>query len=273
MANNNHSLYPTTQHANAAAYASDFFSRQEGVEAVLLTCSCARGKAVPASCVDISVLVRPGTDQRQLEMAWAGHSEGSSVVSALAAHGKYAHIDIEVTDGLFTEGYHGPCSGPDEFELEIGNLLHYSAPIFERGPRFRELKKEWLPYYSSQLRERRLASVKKYCLNNIDHIAPYVERKLYFQAFRRLYNPSGEFLQALFIHRRKYPIAYDKWIREQLEEILGLPELYPRFVSLLSVKHFESDELREKAEILHDMLSKYCVEGKPSSPSDAGDGR
>ena len=195
------------------------------MDAVLLTCSCARGKAVPASCVDISVLLRPQTDRahrEQLAGAWSKHSEGSPVVAALAAHGKYAHIDLDMTDGAFREGYHGWCSGPDEFELEIGNLLHYSVPLFEKGSRLLELKEAWLPYYSSELRNRRLAMVGEYCLNNIDHVAPYVERQLYFQAFRRLYNAAGEFLQALFIARRTYPIAYDKWIKEQLEEILGL---------------------------------------------------
>ncbi|HIJ64643.1 MAG TPA: hypothetical protein HPP77_01725 [Candidatus Hydrogenedentes bacterium] len=170
-----------------------------------------------------------------------------------------------MTDGNFQEGYHGWCSGPDEFELEIGNLLQYSVPLYENGSRLAELKNSWLPYYSSELRKRRLAMAAKYCLNNIEHVAPFVERQLFFQAFRRLYNAAGEFLQTLFIARRKYPIAYDKWIREQLVEILGLPDLYPRFVNLLSIKDFESSEIRDKADALHDMFDEYCMKEIPSN--------
>ena len=130
----NSSLYPTRQHEDAARYVTDFFSKQERVDAVLLTCSCARGKAVPGSCVDISVLLQPHTDQatrEQLASAWSKHSEGSPVLAALAAHGKYAHVDLDMTEGDFREGYHGWCSGPDEFELEIGNLLQYSVPLYD----------------------------------------------------------------------------------------------------------------------------------------------
>ena len=51
-------------------------------------------------------------------------------------------------------------------------------------------------------------------------------RRLYFQPFDRQYNAYREVLQAMFITWRAYPIAYNKWIREQVEEILGLPELH-----------------------------------------------
>ncbi len=60
-----------------------------------------------------------------------------------------------------------------------------------------------------------------------------VDRGLYFQAFDRLYNAHQEFLQALFISRRTYPIVYNKWIHEQIVDILHLPELYEsiKFIS------------------------------------------
>ncbi len=257
-------LFPTPQHEEAAQYATEFFSTQERVDAVLLTCSCARGKAAPASCVDLSILLPPETDRaarEQLAHAWTEHSEGSPVLAALAAHGKYAQVDIDLTSGVFQEGYHGWCSGPDEFELEVGNLLQYSVPLREGNARLTELREAWLPYYNPETRDRRLAMVSKYCLNNIDHVAPYVDRQLHFQAFRRLYNAAGEVLQALFIARGVYPIAYDKWIKEQLVEILELPGLYPRFADLLSLRPFENDEMTDKAEALRGMLDEYCAAG------------
>ncbi len=99
--------------------------------------------------------------------------------------------------------------------------------------------------------------VLRYCFNNLDHIPPYVDRGLYFQSFNRLYDAFGEFLQALFIARRKYPIAYDKWIREQVEEILELPDLYPHLPRLLEIQHFESTQIAAKAEDLRGLVKQY----------------
>ena len=58
----------------------------------------------------------------------------------------------------------------------------------------------------------------------------------------------------MFIARRIYPIAYDKWVREQVVEILQLPDLYPQFVHLLEVDHLESDELIHKAETIENWI-------------------
>jgi len=85
-----------------------------------------------------------------------------------------------------------------------------------------------------------------------------VKRELHFQAFKRFYNALGEFLQVLFISKRVYPIAYDKWTKEQVVEILGLPEVYQTLVDLMTMRHFESDELIGKALSLEEMLRRYC---------------
>ena len=100
--------------------------------------------------------------------------------------------------------------------------------------------------------------VRRYCLNNLQHIPTYVERGLYFQSFDRLYNAYREFLQALFIARRTYPIAYNKWIREQIVDILGLPQLYPQLTHLFEIKRFESDELAQKGQEVERLLAEYA---------------
>ncbi len=97
-----------------------------------------------------------------------------------------------------------------------------------------------------------------FCLNNLHHIPLYIERGLYFQSFDRLYNAYLEFLQALFIARRTYPIAYNKWIHEQVVEILDLPELYEQLPRLFEIKQFESGEIADKAKTLEDLLEKYA---------------
>ena len=254
--------YPSAEYDQAARAVVDFFS-EKVVDAVILTCSCARGKASRDSCLDISILLplENFTARRDaLESQWDQFYESEEIFGHLHRVGKYSHVDLDFTDGHFQPQDWGWIGGPDNFELEIGNVLVYSVPLLEQTDRFRKLKVLWLPYYSDQLRQERLAQARKYCLNNLDHIPLYVERRLYFQAFQRLYHALQEFLQALFISHRVYPLAYDKWIREQIEEILGMPELYRQFVSLLEIAHFESHEIALKARQLEYLFYKYVLE-------------
>ena len=97
-----------------------------------------------------------------------------------------------------------------------------------------------------------------FCLNNLHHIPLYIERGLYFQSFDRLYNAYQEFLQALFISRRVYPIAYNKWIREQFEELLNEPALYEQLTHLFEIKHLESAEIADKAKEVEALLDQYA---------------
>jgi hypothetical protein len=149
-------------------------------------------------------------------------------------------------------------NAPDDFEVGIGNILVYSVPLWQRGDYLARLKRQWLPYYDEALRRQRLTMVRHYCLNNLHHIPLYIERGLYFQSFDRLYNAYREFLQALFIARRTYPLAYNKWIREQVEEILGLPELYAELAHLFEIRRFESAEIAEKATLVEQLLEEYA---------------
>lgn len=126
--------------------------------------------------------------------------------------------------------------------------------------RLRSFRPRWLPYYDEELRWTRLQECMKFGINNLDHVPSAVERRLYFHAFDRLYHSFAEFLQGLFIARRVYPIAYKKWIREQIEGILGLPQLYEELVSLLSISNLESDELVTKSFRLRNLFDEYVAE-------------
>lgn len=260
--------YPTTQHAAAAEAVVDIFSHHSAVDAVLLMGSCARGKASPDSCLDILVLVRPkalASQRRELEALWNKRYTSLPIFQELLAVGSFSHVDLELIDGVFSEPPHGWTSGADSFELEIGNILAYSTALWERGgPRagyYRELQAVWLPYYNETLRRDRLAMVLRYCRNNLAHIPLYAPRELYFQCFKRFYNAFEEFLQALFISRSTYPIAYDKWVKEGVAEILNLPELYARLPRLFELGNFESGEIVEKGRQLENLIRDYIEEG------------
>lgn len=180
------------------------------------------------------------------------------VFQKLAAVGKYAHVDLEFSDGNFVPTPHGWTNGYDEFELVIGNYLVYSIPLYQKSNYFQVLKAQWLPYYDETLRRNRLSMVRKYCLNNLDHIPLYIECGLHFQCFNRFYDAFREFLQALFIARRTYPIAYDKWIQEQIVKILGLPKLYEQLLHLFEIRNFESSEILDKANTLRRLLNEHA---------------
>jgi len=255
--------YPTRQHEQAAEAIVAAFSQHPDVEAVILMGSCARGRASPDSCVDIMIMVLPqvlAEKRAALEGFWTDLYQGDPVFETLRHVGKYSHVDLLLVDGRFEPQPREWTGGPDEFELEIGNTLVYSAALWERGDYVRRLKELWLPYYGEDLRRERLAMVRRCCFNNLDHIPPFVERGLYFQSFNRFYDAFREFLQALFISHRTYPIAYDKWIREQVEEILGLPDLYQQLPRLLEIEHFESQEIAQKAEELRHLWQTYVGE-------------
>ncbi|HEX3018913.1 MAG TPA: hypothetical protein VHP36_01360 [Chitinispirillaceae bacterium] len=255
--------YPTEAHKQAALEITSFFSENKYVKAVLLTCSCARGKASKDSCLDIAILFQPQlqiNQRKEMEESWYKEYEGNPLYRELIKTGKYSHVDLEFIDGDFKDGNHNWTSGPDDFELQIGNFLAYSIPLFKRDTYYDDLKSEWLPFYNENKRKERLEMVSKYCLNNLHHIPLYVQRQLYFQAFNRLYHAIGEFLQALFISKRIYPIAYDKWIKEQLNDILKMPELYFELVKMMEYGNFESSEHKQKAEKLESLLNSYCME-------------
>jgi len=254
--------YPGVYHQKAAEKFAAFFRNRPGVEAILLVNSCARAKASPDSCLDLAVILTPQAFKQSraiFENDWEAFHQSEPAFAELEKSGLYANIEPYFCDGSFRPSQHGYISGPDEFELEIGNLLAYSFPLWQGSDRLEALRKEWLPYYSEALRAERLNMVRYYCLNNLNHIGPYARRGLYFQCFNRFYDAYREFLQALFIAQRIYPIAYDKWIREQIVEILGLPYLYEILPHLFEIQHFESLEIVEKAQILRKLVEEYTI--------------
>ena len=251
--------YPTPAHAAAAQAIVERFADE--VDGVLLLNSCARGKASPDSCLDIGLLLRPeryAANSALLEQTWERWHAQTAVFRQLEAAGHFAEIHLDVFNGVYAPAERSWTGGPDAFEMEIGNGLVYAHPLWQNDGYWDELRARWLPYYSDELRAERLAMVRKFCLNNLDHIPLYSARGLHFQCLDRLYNAHREFLQALFISRRIYPIAYDKWIHEQVVEILGLPELYEQLTALFQIRNLQSSEIVEKSEHLRQLLNVYA---------------
>jgi hypothetical protein len=250
--------FPTAEHEKAAQSLTEFFSAKKGVEAVLLVNSCARGQASRHSCLDIAVLLKPELlpmKARALYGEWKKFQTEDDACIALRASGRDTAVHLDFVDGTFVPDRREDVGEPDSFEIEIGNLIAYSAPLWLGSNYYSRLRQKWLPYYSDSLRKERLEKTLNYCLGDLDHVPLYVDRGLYFQALERLHLAFKEFLQVLFISRRVYPVAYNKWIREQISDMLGMPELYSHLTGLFEIRSLESNELIEKAQKLKNMLS------------------
>jgi hypothetical protein len=98
------------------------------------------------------------------------------------------------------------------------------------------------------------------CNYDLDHISFFIRRELYFQAFDILYKAFQEYLQSLFISNKTYPIAYNKWIKEQVVKWLNKPDLYPKLPLILSVSNIEGNEINEKAKMLRKLLNNVSNE-------------
>jgi hypothetical protein len=249
-------VFPTALHRQAAETAARFFAGRVQVDSVLVTNSIARGVAVPESDLDMNVLLGETAAQPQadaLQAEWDAFKAGDPTLQAFEAGGTFMHVHLDVTLGQFTPEVWDDGGGPDFFEIGIGNLLR-GAPLGEPGGHFLQLRQHWLPYYEEDLRRQRLAMVRAACRYDLDFIPFYTARGLVFQAFDRLYRAHQEFLQALFIARRVYPIAYNKWIREQVAGWLGLPDLYDQLPGILALPALEPDALNDHAQRLGALL-------------------
>src|SRR5215471_6794318 len=252
--------FPTAHHREVADLAGDFFSSHSCVDTILVVNSCARGRAVAGSDLDMAVLVTetaPSQEVQSLTQKWGQFMATQPMVHRFRSTGRFTQVHVDIFDGRVTPTVWDDGGGPDSFEIEIGNRVAYAAPLGEAGAYFRQLQSQWLPYYEEQLRLSRLAMVREACARDLDAVPFFLGRGLCFQAFDRLYKAFQEFLQALFLARHTYPLAYNKWIREQVAEWLSLPDLYEELPPILSVRRIEGAELADNADALRVLLERW----------------
>jgi len=253
--------FPTKLHQDSAELIKDYFLAISNVDTVLVVNSCARGKAAPESDLDFAILVKPGTaaaEIKSIEHSWRIYSEKQPTFLKYKQSSQFAHLHLDIIDGNYKPTNIEKGEPIDYFEIEIGNQICYSAPMDNTGPYFQELQNKWLPYYNEELRLQRLQTTKDACSYDLDHIPFFIKRELYFQAFDILCKAFQEYLQVLFIANKTYPIAYNKWIKEQVVKWLNKPDLYPKLSPILSISNIESNEINEKAKVLRKLLNNLA---------------
>jgi predicted nucleotidyltransferase len=250
--------FPTALHREAANVVKSYFSPISAVDTVLIVNSCARGQAVAESDLDLAILVKPLTtaaEIKKLEAAWFTYLKTEPTILRYTQSGPFAHLHVDIVDGKYIPAVIETGEPIDYFEIEIGNQVCYSVPMEKAGSYFKELQNKWLPYYNDELRLQRLEMTRKACEYDLEHIAVFMKRELYFQSFEILYKAFQEYLQALFIAGKMYPIAYNKWIKEQVVNWLGEPALYSKLSRVISVSNIESNEIYDKARMLRTLLN------------------
>lgn len=253
-------LFPTEVHRAAAESIVARFGSMPGVQAALLVNSLARGMGTPQSDLDMVMLVDPdATEINTLQVEWERFYSADAATQELRRLGRFTAVHLDWVTGVYTPTVWDDGGGPDGFELEVGNHVAYSVPLLCNGMQYEDMRATWLPYYDANLHGQRLAMVRDACRYDLDSVPFYVNRQLYFQAFDRLYKAYQEFLQALFIARRVYPLAYNKWIRLQVAEWLGLPELYAQLPGILEIDRLEREELVGKAQFVGQLLEDWTA--------------
>ncbi|HEY0477652.1 MAG TPA: DUF4037 domain-containing protein [Kofleriaceae bacterium] len=248
--------FPSDLHAAAAQASVEFLSALDGVEAITLVGSSAR--RADANDLDLSVLVSEPKVGEAVVESFSAFAFASADVRRLSAAGPFMEVDVGWYTGAFAPGLRGWTTGPDDFELAIGNELAYSTPLWLGNGRFDDLRTAWLPYYDDDVRRTRLAAARMYAINDLEHVAVMLKRDERFHAFHRLYLAFQGFLQAVFIARRTYPISYDKWIGEQVLGLLRLPDLWSELPGILGIDRLEPGRLAASASRLRQLLDEHA---------------
>ena len=90
--------YPTAAHARAADEVVAFFAADVRTDAVLLTNSCARGKATTDSCLDMKVVAREPDD---LWGSWESYAAASAAIAELGRAGRFSDLHLDVIAGRY----------------------------------------------------------------------------------------------------------------------------------------------------------------------------
>ena len=259
--------FPSEDYRTTLAKMVGYFRDYPGVYAVVLTGSLTRGKAVEGSCIDLSVFL----DKKHFRLLASTVNSRIEAYSRLSGQICYyegeieggiefgdVRVDVGFTDGSFNCDHEYSFDiVRDDLETTIGNLLVYSVPLYQKGKKFQRLKQKYLPFYDDNLREIRLKGTAEEFDYKIWKTKWLAGRGEFFAALDALLEAQRIFLQHLFIRERKYPIDYVKWLREQCDRILAMPQLYQELTDIISNIELTKKGIFERSELLEKLFKRY----------------
>jgi predicted nucleotidyltransferase len=262
-----HLKYPHEGYKKVLVGLVEYFKKYPGVYAIVLTGSLARGKAVKGSCIDLCIFL----SKRQFDALPSTIASRTKAYARLKGQICYyegeveggimfedVRVDISFSDGKFNPSYDNSFDiTRDEFETTIGNLFAYSMLLYERDTRYQQLKRKYLPFYDDDLRKARLDGTAKEFKYKIWKTRWLAKRGEYLAALETLLEAQQIFLQHLFIKKRKYPIDYLKWIKEQCFQILAILTLYEELTSVINGIKLTENGIVEKSNLLEKLFARY----------------
>jgi predicted nucleotidyltransferase len=263
--------FPNQDYRRILETMCEYFRRYPGTSAIVLTGSLARGKAVKGSCIDLAVFLGKeafaslGSTVNRRAKAYA-RLGGRICYHSGNVEGGVGFGNIRV-DLIFTDGRLDPQQQDsydvtrDEFETTVGNLFVYSVPMYVRGRAYQRLGERYLPFYDDRLRKIRLQATATEFQHKTWKARWLAERGEYTAALYSLLEAQRIFIQHLFIKERKYPIDYVKWLREQCEGILRMPDLYQELASTLRGIELTQEGIAERSAMVEALFAKYCSKG------------
>lgn len=258
--------YPTQNYRIALNKMVKYYQAYPRVFAIVLIGSLARGKATLGSCIDLAIFLH-AEEFKKLAYRFNDRAKAYSRLGGKICfysgdvEGGVQFDDIRVdlvfTDGRFRKGRNPFDMVNDEFETTIGNLLVYGVPLFTKGSKYQHLESKYLPFYNEDLRQKRLDGTSSEFNFKVWKTRWLASRGEYIAAFDTLLETTRIFLQHLFIKQRKYPIDYCKWLKEQCESILAMPELYRKLVALIEDTKLSEKGIEKKAAMLERLMQQY----------------
>lgn len=259
--------YPSQRYKDVLLKVVDYFRSYPGVYAIVLTGSLARGKAVEGSCIDLHVFLGK-REFDSLAVTIKSRAEAYSRVGGQICfyQGELeggilfgdVRVDVGFTYGNFSVSRENSFDMTrDEFETTIGNLFAYCILLHEKGDRYRQLRRKYLPFYDDRLRKVRLEGTREEFNFKIWKTRWLAGRGEFIASLTTLLEAQRIFLQHVFIKEATYPIDYVKWIKEQCSNILRMPGLYRELVSIVDGVTLSRAGISRKVAVLEKLFEKY----------------
>jgi len=94
--------FPTEIHREVSELVKGFFSAHADVDTILVVNSCARGRAVAGSDLDLAVLITPAAASQavqSLETMWQEFSVAHPLIRQFRNTGRFTQVHLDVFDG------------------------------------------------------------------------------------------------------------------------------------------------------------------------------
>ena len=173
---------------------------------------------------------------------------------------KYPSIPVDITlapglipsmEELETNAWY------DNFEALIGGVYVNSKSIYGKIPDYDIFMKDFYPFYSDDLREKRMDILANRLSITNEHIEMLIKEKN-LDASDILHKYKKHFIKFLYIYYRKYYISPDKHIYYQLSNFLNLSEEEKQTICLAKGNLFYASEAY--IELVNDYLNRYKKE-------------